>query len=327
MKDKGFTKRIGSILLKQKAALAIIVILIAMAIINLTPMKTNFYTSYNIFDMVNSATINMIVGFGLTMVIIAQGIDLSVGGCLVVSGITVIKLINLGVPTWLAIIAALLVGAIIGAINGYFVVYRKKEPFIITLAMGIILTGLAMQITDAHPVSPTNIKFMMIGNGKAIFGIPNLVVIMLVVMALSYALLRYTQFGRNCYAIGGDYEVAEYAGIDVKRIKAATYVLCGVLTALAGVLLSSKLNSGSSTYGSLTALTVISSVVVGGTSLAGGVGGIPQTALGLLLIAIIQNVMNMLGVAPYVQYLITGLVIVAVISFDSYGRKRKREAV
>ena len=221
----------------------------------------------------------------------------------------------------------MLVGAVIGVINGYFVVYRKKEPFIITLAMGIILTGLAMQITDAHPISPTNMKFMMIGNGKVILGVPNLVVIMLIVFALTYSLLRYTQFGRNCYAIGGDYEVAEYSGINVKLIKASTYVLCGVLTALAGVLLSSKLNSGSSTYGSLTALTVISSVVVGGTSLAGGVGGIPQTAIGLLLIAIIQNVMNMLGVAPYVQYLVTGMVIVLVISLDSYSRKRKREAV
>ena len=318
MKEKSFAKNIGQLIVKQKAVVAIIIILIVMIF-----PKTNFYTAFNLFDMVNSATINMIVAFGLTMVIIAQGIDLSVGGNLVVSGITVIQLINLGWPTWLAIICALLVGAVIGAINGYFVVYRKKEPFIITLAMGIILTGLAMQMTDAHPVSPTNIKFMMIGNGKAILGIPNLVIIMLVVMALSYALLRYTQFGRNCYAIGGDYEVAEYAGINVKLIKATTYVICGVLTAFAGVLLSSKLNSGSSVYGSLTALTVISSVVVGGTSLAGGVGGIPQTTVGLLLIAIIQNVMNMLGVEPYVQYLVTGMVIVVVISLDSYGRKRK----
>ncbi len=322
MNRNRFAKKLSYIVTKQKAFIAIIIILIAMIFV-----KSNFYTAYNLFDMVNSATINMIVAFGITMVIIAQGIDLSVGGTLAVAGITVIKLINSGLPTWLAIICAVLVGAVIGVINGYFVVYRKKEPFIITLAMGIILTGLAMQITDAHPISPTNMKFMMIGNGKVILGVPNLVVIMLIVFALTYSLLRYTQFGRNCYAIGGDYEVAEYSGINVKLIKASTYVLCGVLTALAGVLLSSKLNSGSSTYGSLTALTVISSVVVGGTSLAGGVGGIPQTAIGLLLIAIIQNVMNMLGVAPYVQYLVTGMVIVLVISLDSYSRKRKREAV
>jgi len=322
MSDKKLIKKLTSLVTKQKAVVAIIIILIFMIF-----AKTNFYTAFNLFDMVNSATVNMIVAFGITMVIIAQGIDLSVGGTLALTGITVIKLINLELPIWVATIGALIVGAVIGMINGYFVVYRKKEPFIITLAMGIILTGLAMQITDAHPVSPSNMKFMMIGNGKLILGIPNLVIIMLIVMALSYSLLRYTQFGRNCYAIGGDYEVAEYSGINVKLIKASTYVLCGTLTAFAGVLLSSRLNSGSSTYGNLTALTVISSVVVGGTSLAGGVGGILQTAVGLLLIAIIQNVMNMLGIAPYTQNLVTGLVIVAVISLDSYTRKLKREAV
>lgn len=328
MDEKTFAKKLGDLATKQKAFIAILVILGLMAFFNWTDIaKTNFFTKFNLLDMVNSASINIIVAFGITMVIIAQGIDLSVGGCLVVSGITVIKLINLNLPIWIAIIGALFVGAIIGTINGYFVVYRKKEPFIITLAMGIILTGLAMQVTDAHPVSPKNIKFMMIGNGKMFFGIPNLVLIVLAVFILTYCILRYTQFGRNCYAIGGDYEVAEYSGINVKLIKASTYVLCSMLTALAGVLLSSRLNSGSSTYGNLTALTVISSVVVGGTSLAGGVGGIPQTAIGLLLIAIIQNAMNMLGVEPYIQYLVTGLVIVAVISLDSYGRKRKRETV
>ena len=322
MKGKDFAKKLGKLAAKQKAFIAIVVIFIAMAF-----FRTNFYTAYNLLDMLNSATVNMVVAFGLTMVIIAKGIDLSVGGTLVVSGITVIKLINLGLPIWVAILGALLVGAVIGVINGYFVVYRKKEPFIITLAMGIVLTGLAMQITDAHPVSPSNLQFMMIGNGKLFGVIPNLVLIMIVLFVLTYSLLRYTQFGRNCYAIGGDYEVAQYSGINVRLIKAATYVLCSTLTALAGVMLSSKLNSGSSTYGNLTALTVISSVVVGGTSLAGGVGGIPQTTIGLVLIALIQNVMNMLGIEPYVQYLVTGLVIVAVISLDSYSRKRKLEAV
>jgi len=322
MKGKTFAKKIGRLAAKQKAFVAIVIILIVMIF-----LKTNFYTPFNLLDMINSASINMIVAFGITMVIIARGIDLSVGGTLVVSGIVSIKLMNAGMPIWIAILGALFVGAIIGAINGFFVVYRKKEPFIITLAMGIILTGFAMLITDAHPVSPTNLQFMMIGNGKVIFGIPNLVIITFVLFIITYCILRYTQFGRNCYAIGGDYEVAQYSGINVRLIKAATYVLCGTLTALAGVLLSSRLNSGSSVYGNLTALTVISSVVVGGTSLAGGVGGIPQTAIGLLLIALIQNVMNMTGIAPYVQYLVTGLVIVVVISMDSYSRKRKREKV
>lgn len=322
MKNKTFAQKLGYLAAKQKAFIAIVIILVVMAF-----MDTMFYTWFNVLDMLNSASINMIVAFGLTMVIIAEGIDLSVGGTLVVSGIVSIKLINAGFPIILAIIGALLVGGVIGAINGYFVVYRKKAPFIITLAMGIILTGFAMLITDAHPVSPNNLEFMKIGNGKVFGVIPNLVVITTIVGILAHCLLRFTQYGRNCYAIGGDYEVAQYSGINVKLIRAATYVICGVLTALAGVLLSSRLNSGSSIYGNLTALTVISSVVVGGTSLGGGVGGIPQTVIGLLLIALIQNVMNMLGIESYTQYLVTGIVIVLVIGLDSYSRKRKLEAV
>lgn len=322
MKKKKFIGKLGSLINKQKAFVTIIVIMVIMLFLD-----TNFYTKFNLLDMLNSASINMIVAFGLTMVIIAKGIDLSVGGTLVLAGVISVKLVNAGAPMWLSIIAALLAGAVVGMINGYFVVYRKKEPFIITLAMGIILTGLTMQLTDAHPVSPNNMTFMKLGNGKWLFDIPNLIVITLILLLITHFILKRTQFGRNCYAIGGNYEVAEYSGINVRIIKAATYVLCGTLTAFAGVLLTSRLNSGSSTYGSLTALTVISAVVVGGTSLAGGVGGIPQTTIGLLLIAIITNVMNMLGVEAYIQYLITGIVIVAVISLDSYDRKRKREIV
>lgn len=309
------------ILTKQKALWAIVAMLIFMCF-----FKTHFYSSYNIFDLINSASIMLIMAFGITLVIIAQGIDLSIGGTMVIAGITVIKLMNF-MPILPAIICALIVGAIIGAVNGFLVVYQKTEPFIITLGMGMFLTGLAQQLTDAHPISATNPKFMMIANGRLFNVIPNLVIIMLVVFVLAYCLLRYTQFGRNCIAIGGDYEVAAYSGIAVKPTKAATYVLCGVAAALGGVLLSSKLNSGSSVYGESTALIVISAVVVGGVSLAGGVGGIPQAALGLLVFGVMENAMNMLGIDSYVQLIIRGVVIVTILCLDSYGRKRKREKV
>jgi ribose/xylose/arabinose/galactoside ABC-type transport system permease subunit len=306
---------------QQKATIAVIFMLIIMLF-----FKTNFFTSYNIFDLLNSASILMILAFGITMVITAGGIDLSIGGTLVVAGIVSIQLMDF-LPIWLAIIGALLVGAIIGVINGYLVVYQKTEPFIITLGMGMLLTGFAMQLTDAHPIAAKGLDFMMIANGKLFGVIPNLVIIMLVVFVITYWILRHTQFGRNCYAIGGDYEVAEYSGINVRRIKAATYVICGVAAALGGVMLSSKLNSGSAVYGETTALTVISGVVVGGTSLAGGVGGIPMTAMGLLVFGVMENAMNMLGINPYVQTILRGLVIVTILCLDSYGRKRKREAV
>lgn len=322
MNNMTFSKRLYTIAVKQKAFIATIVLLILMLF-----SDSNFYTSYNLLDMLNSASTLMVVAFGITIVIIAGGIDLSVGGALSMSGIVAIKLMNMNVPMWLAILLAILTGALIGVVNGYLVVYQKTEPFIITLGMSIFLIGLGMQITTAQPVSPKNLDLMMMGNSSYLFGIPNLVVVMLLVFIGMHVLLRFTQFGRNCYAIGGDYEVAEYSGIPVKPIKAATYVISGSLSALAGIMVTAKLNSGSHLFGEQTALNVISAVVVGGVSLAGGVGGIPQAAIGYLFIAILQNVMNMQGVQPYNQRLVLGLVIVLIIALDSYGRKLKREKV
>jgi ribose transport system permease protein len=313
--------RLLRIATKQKATLAVMVMLCIMLFFN-----TNFYTSFNIFDLLNSSSILLILGFGITMVIIAGGIDLSIGGIMVTCGIVAILLMNY-IPMILAILCALLVGGLIGAVNGYLVVYQKTEPFIITLGMGMLLTGLAMELTDAHPIAATNPKFMFIANSCLFNIIPNLVLIMLVVFFIMFWITRYTQFGRNCFAIGGDYEVAEYSGINVRRIKAATYVISGITASLGGIMLSSKLNSGSAVYGDNTALTVISAVVVGGSSLAGGIGGIPQTAMGVLVFGVMENAMNMLGIDAYIQMILRGFVIVTILFFDSYGRKKRRESV
>lgn len=307
---------------KQKAVTAVIAMFIFMIF-----FPTNFFSSYNLLDLLNSASIYIVLGFGITLVIIGGGIDLSIGGTLSLSGIVSIMCMNAGMPIWLAIIIAVLVGAFIGLINGYLVVYQKCAPFIITLGTGLVLTGIAQQVTEAHPVSPTNSEFMMIGNGTIFGVIPNSVVIMLIVFVIVHIILRYTQFGRNIYAIGGDYEVAEYSGISVRKIQAATYVLCGAATAFAGVLLSSTLNTGSSIYGDRIPLVVISAVVVGGTSLAGGVGGAPLAMIGYLVFGVMENSMNMLGINPYVQEVIRGVVVVSILFLDSYSRKRKREAV
>lgn len=306
---------------KQKAMMAVLLMLFIMLF-----SHTNFYTSFNLLDLINSLSIYLILAFGITIVIISGGIDLSIGGILAISGIIVIKLMAV-VPIYLAILGALLSGALIGAVNGYLVVYQKSEPLIITLGVGMVLTGFAQQLTDAHPIGPENLEFMMIANGKLFNVIPNLILVMLVVFGIFVWILRYTQFGRNCYAIGGDYEVAKYSGINVKRIKTAAFILCGMASALGGVMLSSKLNSGSSVYGEASALTVISAVVVGGTSLAGGIGGVPQTAIGLLVFGVMENAMNMLGIGSYIQMIIRGIVIVTILCLDSYSRKVKRETV
>jgi len=320
MPGNGVSARVYTFVMRQKAFMAIIIMMGIMLF-----SGTQFYTSYNLLDMLNSTSILLILSFGVTLTIIAGGCDLSIGGILVVSGILSIKLQDF-MPMEFAIALAVFFGIVVGFVNGFLSVHQKTEPFIITLGMGLLLTGVAQQLTDAHPVPAKNPAFMTIGNGD-FHGVPNLVIITVVCFALAFWLMRYTQFGRNLYAIGGDYEVARYSGIPVIRTKWIAFVISGGAAGLAGMLLSSKLNTGSSIYGDLTALVVNCGVVVGGTSFAGGIGGIPQSALGLLVFGMLDNVMNMLTITSYYQVLLKGVVIVAIIWLDCYAQKRRREFI
>jgi len=316
-----FGKRSLRAVTKQKAVIAILAMLLLMLF-----FKTNFYTSYNLLNVLKDAAVNEIIAFGVTLTVIAAGCDLSVG-VMCLSGIVSIQLINGGMNMWLATLIAVLCGAAVGFINGFLVVQQKTEAFIITLGVGMLIKGVNQQLTDAHPVSCTNMEFMKIANGKIGGVIPNLALYMLLIGLLVFALLRFTSYGRNLYALGGDYDVAKYSGINVITTKWVAFILSGALAAVAGVLLSSKLNTASSIYGDDTALMVNCGVVVGGTSFAGGVGGILQSFIGLMVLQLLANCMNMLGIAPYIQQVCQGVVIVAIIWLDCYGRKRKREDV
>ena len=317
-------QKVWKVVSKQKAVL---VILALMALMLCFP--TNFYTSYNWLDILRSAAILEIVAFGVTIPVICGGCDLSVGGTLCLGGIVAVLVINAGLPIWLGFLAAVLCGAIIGVINGFLIVHQRTEPFIITLGMGMLLKGLCQQLTNAHPLTcKVNPKaFMAIANGKLFGVIPNLAVYMAVLLILFAWLLRFTSFGRNCYAIGGNYEVAKNSGIDVVKLKWAAYIICGVTAAIAGVLLSSKMRTGSSVFGDDTGMRVNCGVVIGGTSFAGGVGGIPQSFIGIFVVQLINNCMSMLGIDGYVQQLAEGVLIVLIIFMDCYSRKLKRERV
>lgn len=321
MEKNSFAKTVGKFATQQKALVAVIAMLALMLF-----FPTNFYTPFNLFDLLNSSSILIILACGVTMTVISGGCDLSIGGVLVVSGILAIQLMN-SMNMWLAIFLSLLFGAFIGFINGFLVVQQKTEPFIITLGMGMTLTGVAQQLTNARPVIAKNPSFDLLSNTKLFGSITTLVLVMIVVVVITHYVMRYTQFGRNCYAIGGDYEVARYSGIDVIKTKWSTFVICGTLAALAGILLSSKLNSGSSVYGESTAMIVNCGVVVGGVSFAGGVGNIPKAVLGLLVFGVLDNALNMLNIQSYMQILVKGVVIIVIIWMDSYSRKRKRELV
>ena len=287
---------------------------------------TRFYTSYNLLDMLNSAAILEIMAFGVTLVIICGGCDFSIGAMMSLSGIITIKLLDY-LPIPAAILIAVACGALVGFVNGFLVVRQKTEPFIITLGMGMLLKGIAQQITDAHPVPAKNLKFMKIANSKLIFNIPNLIIIMIILLIIFHCILRYTSFGRNCYAVGGDYNVASQSGIKAEKVKWTAFIICGAVAAFCGVLLSSKLNTGSSIYGDSTALSVNCGCVIGGTSFAGGIGGIPQSFIGLISIQLLENCMNMLGINAYVQQVCEGIIILLILWFDNYSQKRKDEAV
>lgn len=322
MNTKTMFNRTRQLLLRQKAVVAII----AMAILMLF-FDTNFYTAFNWLNMLRSAAIQEIIGFGVTIAVLCAACDLSVGSTMCLSGVIAVMMINAGVPMFLAILAGVASGALIGLVNGFLVVHQKTEPFIITLGMGMLIKGICQELTDAHPLACKNPKFMLISNSKVFGQIPVLVIYMLVLFVLFYCLVRYTSFGRNCYAIGGNYDVAKYSGISVLRIKWTAFVISGAAAALAGIFLSSRMNAASSVYGDNTGMLVNCGVVVGGTSFAGGSGGIVQSFIGIFVLQMMTNCMNCLGIDSYIQQLLQGIVIVLILGFDCFGRMRKRESV
>ena len=324
MEIKSTLQKTWKVISKQKAVLAILIMMLLMAIFD---KSGKFYTSYNWLDMLRSTAILEIVAFGVSVAVICGGCDLSVGGTLSLGGIVAVMMINAGMPVWLAFVAAAACGAIVGVVNGFLVVHQKTEPFIITLGMGMLLKGLCQQLTNAHPLTCTSLEFMKISNQKFFGTVPSLVVYMLVLLVVFYALMRFTSFGRNCYAIGGNYDVAKYSGIKVVPIKWTAFIISGVTAAVAGVLLASRMNTGNSIYGDTTGMMVNCGVVIGGTSFAGGQGGIIQSFIGLFVVQLLSNCMSTLAVDGFIQQLVEGLLIVVIIGMDCFSRKRKRENV
>jgi len=326
-------KTIGSntvrIISKQKAVIAIGVMLLVMLY-----QGPYFYNPRNIINILVTATPHLIVAFGVTLVVICRACDLSVGSVMALSGIICVQLINSGMNMYLAILLAILSGAVVGFINGFLVVQQKTEAFIITLGMGMLVKGVALLLTDANPVPVDRTLsegFMAVSSNIFIrvlgFNIPNIVVFMIVIGIITYCFMRFTSFGRNCYALGGDYEVAEHSGINVVRTKWTAFVITGTYAAIAGVLLASDMNSGSPIIGDATPLFVNCAVVIGGTSFAGGVGGPGFSFLGIMVMEILKNGMNVFGINRFIQTMILGIVIVSIIALDCYAIKRKKEDV
>jgi len=297
------------------ARFGLLLALVVMVIV-LASISDRFLTTSNIINVLRQISVNAIIAFGMTVVIIGAGIDLSVGSLLALVGvIAALMVTTTSLPVWLVLLLAVLIGTALGAINGAFVGFAGVAPFIVTLAGLTIFRGATLVATDGRPVSGLPPVFTTIGYGTFL-GIPLPIWIMLGVLLLTYVLLRHTALGRAVYAVGGNPEAARLSGIPVRRILTFTYAFSGFAVAIAAIVLTGRLNSAQPTAGVAFELDAIAAVVVGGTSLAGGRGGVWGTLVGALIIGVINNGMNLMNVSSFYQQIVKGGVILAALLID-----------
>lgn len=286
-------------------------------VIVITILNPSFMTTDNILNILRQVSISALIAFGMTFVILTGGIDLSVGSTLALTGAVGATMLASGMDPVLTIFTALLLGAILGAVNGVIIAKGKVAPFIATLATMTIYRGLTLVYTDGRPVSDlgNEVTFQMLGKGY-FFGIPVPVCTMILAFIGLYVIMHKTTFGRRVYAVGGNEAASKLSGINVDRVKIAVYSLTGMLAALSALILTSRLNSAQPTAGTSYELDAIAAVVLGGTSLTGGKGWIFGTLVGALIIGVLNNGLNLIGVSSFFQQVVKGIVILIAVLID-----------
>lgn len=280
-------------------------------------LNPNFLEPLNLLNLLRQVSINALIAFGMTFVILTGGIDLSVGAILALSSALTAGMIVSGMDPMIAIIIGCLLGGIMGMVNGLLITKGKMAPFIATLATMTIFRGLTLVYTGGNPITGLgeNVLFQLFGKGYFL-GIPVPAITMMVTFAVLYIILHKTPFGRKTYAIGGNEKASLISGIKVPRVKVMIYGLSGLLAALAGAILTSRLNSAQPTAGTSYELDAIAAVVLGGTSLTGGKGRIFGTLIGALIIGTLNNGLNLLGVSSFYQMVVKGVVIIIAVLLD-----------
>ena len=266
-----------------------------------------------------------LVSIGQTFVILGGGIDLSVGSIIALTSTVCAQLLAAGWPIWAVIVIGVAIGAAFGAFNGIGITVFGLPPFIMTLGTMVMGQGLALTISNGYlvDIGERAQAFSFLGLGRPL-GIPSPVWIMLVVGAAAYVTLKYTTFGRALYGVGSNAEAARLAGIGVKRTIFTTYVISGALAGLTALIFVSRLTVGDPTFGKGMELEAIAVVVIGGSSLFGGEGGAVGTLIGAAIIAVLANILNLIGVSPFVQPIIKGGIILLAVLAEIYQRKRRR---
>jgi len=283
-----------------------------------------FLTLDNWFALASQYAYLLIIGVGATLVIVAGGIDLSVGSVVALAGVVAATLmVKSEAPVWMGVLAGIGVGATAGLVNGLVVTRLRVPAFIATLGMLLVARGLALRVAGGVTVDGTPDAFNTLAYARPL-GLPAPLLVVAVVALLTAFLLNYTRFGRYVRAIGANAQAARVSGVNVAGVTVWVYVIGGALAGLAGLVETARLGSGNPTGGQNYELDVVTAVVVGGASLAGGEGGVVGTLLGALLIAVLRNGANLLNVDPFDQNIYIGLLIIGAVAFDQWARRRDK---
>jgi inositol transport system permease protein len=297
------------------------VLILLLMIIGISSVKPIFLKSANIINIFKQVSVIGTLAYGVTLVIITEGIDLSSGSVVALVGVISASIATMGGSVLFAILAGLAAGALCGAINGTIIAKTGIPPFIATLGMMTIARGVALLYSGGKPIGHINPNFLIIGAGK-IGWLPVSVLIFLSMGVVSHILLRKTKFGKTIYALGGNENAAEICGLNVQKIKILLYTYAGLMSAIGGLILTARVSSGNPTSGLSYELDAIASAVIGGTSLSGGTGFISGTIIGALIIGVLNNGLMLLGVSPYWQQIIKGMIIISAVVLDASRNKK-----
>lgn len=304
-KRSDWLRRLGPLL-----ALLVLVIVV-------TSLNPNFVKPANILNLLRQVSVNALIAFGMTFVIITGGIDLSVGSILALASALAAGMMAMGLSPILVIIISILIGALLGALNGLIITKGQVVPFIATLSTMAIYRGLTLVYTNGNPITGFDggYAFKFLGRGY-LLGIPMPVVITALVFLVLYLLLHKMTFGRKAFAIGGNEKASFISGINITKVKLAIYAISGAAASIAGLILTSRLNSAQPTAGVAFELDAIAAVVIGGTSMSGGKGRLFGTLVGALIIGTLNNGLNLLGVSSFYQQIVQGIVILIAVLLD-----------
>ncbi|KJS50600.1 MAG: hypothetical protein VR66_02190 [Peptococcaceae bacterium BRH_c23] len=303
----------------------VLIVLILLGGFAMSLVSPIFLNPANLLAILLGVSIDGIIAAGMTVLLVSGGFDLSVGSTLALSGIVTCLCIKAGFPVPLAVSTGILSGALVGLVNGLIVTKWRIHPFIVTLGMLSIVRGFVLILAKGVTIVELPKSFTILGQGK-VFGVQFPIIITIIVIILGDILLRKTRFFRQSYYIGGNEKAAIMTGIKVNKVKIISYVIVGALSAMAGVLIASRLGAASVNIGVGEELKVITACVIGGASLNGGEGSVVGAFLGTLLMAILLNSLNLLGIDVYWQNVATGVILIAAVVLDTDLKRRREDA-